>query len=119
MGASFPTTGRFKTAIVPGTISAAGDEVQVTLTSTQTGNACRNVNGAFGCFTDVDPSIPIVNLTAKLQTNPIWGRPFWYLQSDFSIADAHEDEPRDGLLNLFFDSASDRQSVDVYLVSAP
>ena len=92
--------------------------MQLTLTSTQ-GAECRDVDGVLACYAGVDSVAPVATVTAKLQNNLIWGRPFWYLQGDFSIADAHEDNRRDGFLNLFFDSEDGRQSVDVYLVSAP
>ena len=51
------------------------------------------------------------------------GARLWYLESETSLSiadsDAHDDDPRDGYLNLFFDAGSNRQNVMAYLVSTP
>ena len=121
MGATFPTAGYFTAEPVDGTLSAAGDEVQLQLYTPETDEMCRDTDGFVACYSGVDPSAPVATFTAKLQNNGVRGSDFWYLESEtsLSIADAHDDDPRDGYLHLFFDAGANRQNVTAYLVSAP
>ena len=115
-----PQWGEFTTSVVPGSINAAGDQLKLTLSSNGTA-PCRNIDGFLQCAAGGDETAPIVTFTATWKKDLVGPRSWWYLTAGtgFSLKDADQDNIRNGYLHMFVDQADDRQSVDVYLVTAP
>ena len=123
-GRTMPPGGTYTATIVPGSTSAAGDSLELTLVSNDSGETCRVTGGFLACYKGVDSSAPVATLAATFGADPAFqeGDGKWYVEGvgagTFSVADAHEDDVGDGYLHMFLGEAAGRQSVSVYLASA-